>query len=94
MKPWVAPEKRPSVMSATDSDGPSPTIAPVTWSISRMPGPPCAPRTGSRRRRRRDPAGLDGEALLLGVEHARWAAVEGAVVARDFTAQPSGARLP
>ena len=39
MKPWVAPEKRPSVMSATDSDNPSPTIAPVTWSISRIPGP-------------------------------------------------------
>ena len=43
MKPWVAPEKRPSVTSATDSESPSPTIAAVTWSISRIPGPPCGP---------------------------------------------------
>ena len=43
MKPCVAPEKRPSVMRATDSESPSPTIAPVTWSISRIPGPPCGP---------------------------------------------------
>ena len=43
MKPWVAPEKRPSVMSATLSPSPAPWIAPVTWSISRMPGPPLGP---------------------------------------------------
>ena len=30
MKPWVAPEKRPSVRSATDSPSPSPTSAAVT----------------------------------------------------------------
>ncbi len=43
MKPWVAPEKRPSVMSATLSPSPAPCSAPVTWSISRMPGPPLGP---------------------------------------------------
>ena len=43
MKPWVAPEKRPSVSSATSSPRPSPTIAAVTASISRMPGPPLGP---------------------------------------------------
>ena len=43
MKPRVAPEKRPSVSSATESPSPSPTIAPVTASISRIPGPPAGP---------------------------------------------------
>ena len=43
MKPRVAPEKRPSVSSATVSPRPSPTIAAVTASISRMPGPPAGP---------------------------------------------------
>ncbi len=43
MKPCVAPEKRPSVISATDSPRPSPTIAAVTDSISRIPGPPAGP---------------------------------------------------
>ena len=43
MKPCVAPEKRPSVMSATESPRPWPTIAAVTASISRMPGPPDGP---------------------------------------------------
>ena len=43
MKPWVAPENRPSVTSATSSESPSPTIAAVTCSISRIPGPPTGP---------------------------------------------------
>ena len=43
MKPRVAPEKRPSVSRATESPRPSPTIAAVTASISRMPGPPAGP---------------------------------------------------
>ena len=43
VKPRVAPEKRPSVMSATESPRPAPTIAAVTPSISRMPGPPAGP---------------------------------------------------
>jgi hypothetical protein len=43
MKPWVPPEKRPSVTSATWSDSPAPTMATVTCSISRMPGPPTGP---------------------------------------------------
>ena len=43
MNPWVAPEKRPSVISATVSPSPSPMIAPVTCSISGIPGPPAGP---------------------------------------------------
>src|SRR6187551_3415155 len=43
IKPRVAPEKRPSVSSATSSPSPSPTIAAVTCSISRIPGPPTGP---------------------------------------------------
>src|ERR1022692_4803787 len=38
MKPCVAPLKRPSVTSATVSESPSPTMAPVTPNISRIPG--------------------------------------------------------
>src|ERR1700733_6089717 len=43
IRPCVAPEKRPSVSSATSSPSPSPTSAAVTASISRMPGPPAGP---------------------------------------------------
>src|SRR5919112_2113009 len=43
ISPWVPPEKRPSVSSATDSPRPSPTSAAVTLSISCMPGPPTGP---------------------------------------------------
>ena len=38
-KPCVPPEKRPSVTSAASPPRPAPFIAPVTASISRMPGP-------------------------------------------------------
>ena len=38
--PRVAPEKRPSVISATEEPKPIPTIADVGLSISRIPGPP------------------------------------------------------
>ena len=41
--PFVAPEKRPSVMSATLVDRPIPTMDEVGVSISRMPGPPFGP---------------------------------------------------
>ncbi len=41
--PLVAPEKRPSVMSATLSESPRPQMAEVGASISRMPGPPAGP---------------------------------------------------
>ena len=41
--PRVAPEKRPSVTRATDSEKPMPTSAAVAVSISRMPGPPWGP---------------------------------------------------
>ena len=43
ISPRVAPEKRPSVTSATDSPSPAPTTDDVTLSISRMPGPPAGP---------------------------------------------------
>ena len=45
-QPVVPPEKRPSVSSRTSLPSPAPLIAPVTASISRMPGPPRGPRTG------------------------------------------------
>src|SRR6266581_3064537 len=43
IRPCVAPEKRPSVRSATVSPKPAPTSAAVTASISPMPGPPFGP---------------------------------------------------
>ena len=39
----VAPEKRPSVISATSLSSPMPAMAEVGDSISRMPGPPAGP---------------------------------------------------
>ena len=42
--PQVPPEKRPSVISATDSPSPAPMIAEVGASISGMPGAPLGPR--------------------------------------------------
>ncbi len=46
-KPWLAPEKRPSVIRATSLSS-RPLSAAVTASISRMPGPPLPrpPRSG------------------------------------------------
>ena len=41
--PLVAPEKRPSVISATLSPSPMPAIVAVGLSISRIPGPPLGP---------------------------------------------------
>src|SRR5208283_4678264 len=43
INPRVPPLKRPSVTSATLSPKPAPTIAAVTLSISRIPGPPLGP---------------------------------------------------
>src|SRR5688500_13364305 len=42
-RPVVPPEKRPSVRSRTSLPRPAPLIAPVTASISRIPGPPFGP---------------------------------------------------
>ena len=42
-KPHVPPENRPSVTSAQSAPRPAPFSAPVTASISRMPGPPFGP---------------------------------------------------
>ena len=41
--PFVPPENLPSVIRATDSAKPIPTIAEVDASISRIPGPPLGP---------------------------------------------------
>ena len=41
--PLVAPEKRPSVIRTVESPRPAPIIAPVTASISCIPGPPFGP---------------------------------------------------
>ena len=43
LPPRVAPLKRPSVMSATDSERPMPAMVAVGMSISGMPGPPLGP---------------------------------------------------
>ena len=73
-------------MSATDSDEPLADDRPGDvehLAHARAPVRPLVPDHDDVARR--DPAGLDGgEALLLGVEHARRAAVEGAVVAREL----------
>jgi hypothetical protein len=42
-KPWLPPEKRPSVRSATQSPSPAPMMADVGVSISGRPGPPLGP---------------------------------------------------
>src|SRR5690606_7509076 len=42
-RPVVPPENRPSVSSSTSLPSPAPLIAPVTASISRIPGPPRGP---------------------------------------------------
>ena len=41
--PLLAPEKRPSVMRATEWSSPMPQMAEVGVSISRIPGPPAGP---------------------------------------------------
>ena len=41
--PLVPPEKRPSVINATDSPSPMPAIEAVAFNISLMPGPPLGP---------------------------------------------------
>ena len=86
MKPCVAPEKRPSVISATCSPSPSPWIAAVTASISRMPGPPAGP---SLRITTTSPARISlrehgGHRRLLAVEHARRADVAAPLVAGEL----------
>ena len=86
MKPWVAPEKRPSVSSATESPSPSPTSAAVTCEHLAHAGA----AGGALVADHHDVAGLDrlaldrGEGVLLGLEHARRAAVLAAVVAGEL----------
>ena len=86
IRPCVAPEKRPSVISATSSPRPSPTSAAVTCSISRMPGAAGRALVADHDHvARLDRARLDGgEALLLGVEDARRAAVVEPLVAGEL----------
>ena len=96
MKPCVAPEKRPSVTSATSLPRPWPTSAAVTASISRMPGPPAGP---SKRITTTSPA-----RMARACTAAKAASSESntrAVPSNDsrpwpasLTMQPSGARSP
>ena len=73
MKPWVAPEKRPSVISATSSPRPAPTIAAGHAEHLAHAGPAARAFVADDD----DVAGLDRLALdrverrLLAVEHAR-----------------------
>ena len=72
--------------SATSSPRPSPTIAAVTWSISRIPGPPAGP---SLRITITSPGWMScsataREALLLGLEHPRRAGLPEALGAREL----------
>ena len=96
MKPWVAPEKRPSVSSATLSPRPAPTIAPVTASISRMPGPPAGP---SLRMTTTSPA-LICPAVTAAIAASSPSKTRAGPLwwtrswPESFTTQPSGARLP
>ena len=41
--PRLAPEKRPSVISATEDQSPIPAMAEVGFNISLIPGPPFGP---------------------------------------------------
>src|ERR1044072_3818026 len=80
IRPWVAPEKRPSVISATASPSPLTTSAAVTGSISRRPVvgyPDRVPRRDAPCLHRR-------KAVLLGVERARGPSVEQALVAGEL----------
>ena len=95
MNPCVAPEKRPSVISATDSDSPSPTIAAGDvehLAHARRAGRPLVSDHD-------DVAGLEhagfdrGEALLLRLEHAGRAAVLRAVVAGELHDAPLGSEV-
>ena len=96
MKPWVAPEKRPSVSSATESPRPSPTSAAVTCSISRIPGPPFGP---SLRITTTSP-GLMSFAITAAKASSSRSNTRAAPLCSirswpdSFTTQPSGARLP
>ena len=96
MKPRVAPEKRPSVSRATESPSPSPMIAAVTASISRMPGPPAGP---SLRMTTTSPGSIfpcvtaaiaSSSSSNTRAGPAWWTRSW----PESFTTQPSGARLP
>ena len=96
MKPWVAPEKRPSVSSATESPSPSPWSAAVTASISRMPGPPAGP---SLRMTTTSPASIAPAFTAANASSSHSNTRAGPLCSRrpwpaSFTTQPSGARLP
>ena len=90
----MAPEKRPSVTSATDSPSPAPTTEAVTLSSSRIPVRPQAPRTGRRARRRRAHARSHRlGAGLLAVEHARGPGVRSALGAGELDEAAFGSKI-
>ena len=96
IRPRVAPEKRPSVISATESPSPAPMMAAVTASISRIPGPPFGP---SYRITTTSPAWIfpavsaDATSSSLSKTLAGPRCSRGVVVVA-LTTQPAGARLP
>ncbi len=96
IRPCVAPEKRPSVTIATESPRPSPTIAAVTCSISRMPGPPFGPsyRITTVSPGLIRPAETAANASSSRLKTRAGPRCEVGVCAVIFTTAPSGARFP
>ena len=96
--PRLAPEKRPSVMSATDEPSPIPTIADVGLSISLIPGPPLGP---SYLMTTTSPATIFPPFMAAIASSSQSNTLAGPVctiisgtTAERFTTQPSGARFP
>jgi hypothetical protein len=95
-KPWLPPEKRPSVMSATSLPRPLPITAEVGLSISRMPGPPVRALVADDD----DVALLDGavedrgQRLLLGIVTRALPVKARPSLPLILATAPPGARLP
>ena len=96
ISPCVAPEKRPSVSNATARPSPSPTMAEVTPSISRIPGPPFGPSyrtTTTSPARMRRPWTARNASSSQSNTRAGPSNRNGSCPV-IFATQPSGARLP
>ncbi len=96
IKPCVAPENRPSVTSATESPSPAPTMAAVTPSISRIPGPPFGPscRITTTSPARMRPACTASKAASSPSNTRAGPRYVPKSCPATLTTQPSGARLP
>ena len=96
--PWLTPEKRPSVISATSSPSPRPCSWMVSITISGMPGPPTGPtlRTTMTVPGTISPARI---AFIVSASDSKTRAVPrnspfSRVLPDSFSRQLSGARLP